>query len=51
MLFMVIECFAKSGIATVGERFNCLGRMLPDGVLSSADCWSKRQPTARQSPR
>lgn len=36
MLFMVVENFAKSSIATVGERFKLRGRMLPEGVVYHA---------------
>ena len=35
MVFMVVERF-KNGAAPVGERFQCQGRMMPDGVTYHA---------------
>ncbi len=36
MLFMVIERFNGDRLAAVGQRFERLGRMLPDGVVYHA---------------
>lgn len=36
MLFMVIERFKNADSGPVGERFEQIGRMLPDGVVYHA---------------
>ena len=33
MLYMIIERTSPANVPKVGERFNKIGRMLPDGVL------------------
>jgi hypothetical protein len=32
MLFMVIERFKDGKVSSIGDRFQCSGRMLPEGV-------------------